>query len=100
MGNASKTKSNEIKKEKQRISTPKPLNESTVDRTYEDVSVSTMRQIIGQRLSDSKFTAPHFYVSMECEMDNLLRMRSEINSDENIKISVNDFVIKACAAAL
>merc|ERR1719203_598152 len=81
------------------VSTPKPVIISS-DRSYEDVPVSVMREIIGQRLSDSKFSAPHFYVTMECEMDKLLAMRTEINADENVKISVNDFVIKACAAAL
>jgi len=70
------------------------------DRSYEDIAVSAMREIIGKRLSESKFSAPHFYVTMECEMDSLLRARQEMNADEDIKISVNDFVIKACAAAL
>merc|ERR1719203_1619107 len=81
------------------VSTPKPVIISS-DRSFEDVPVSVMREIIGQRLSDSKFSAPHFYVTMECEMDKLMAMRAEINSDENVKISVNDFVIKACASAL
>merc|ERR1712048_924215 len=68
---------------------------------YEDVPISVMREIIGQRLCESKFSAPHFYVTMECAMDALMAMRAEINSEEkNVKISVNDFVIKACALAL
>merc|ERR1712228_1025610 len=96
---ASQSQPIESKQQKQSVSTPKPVVLSS-DRSYEDVPVSVMGEIIGQRLSDSKFTAPHFYVSMECEMDALMAMRSEINSDENVKISVNDFVIKACAAAL
>jgi len=80
-------------------STPKPVVLSG-DRSYEDVPISVMREIIGQRLCESKFSAPHFYVTMECEMDKLMAMRAEINADEKIKISVNDFVIKACAMAL
>jgi len=83
----------------QSIPTPKPVT-ICGDRSYEDVPVSVMREIIGQRLCESKFSAPHFYVTMECEMDKLLAMRAEINADENMKISVNDFVIKACAMAL
>merc|ERR1719410_3237807 len=101
-----KTKSTQTQKSstkqqsKQSVSaSPKPVIISS-DRSYEDVPISVMREIIGQRLSDSKFSAPHFYVTMECEMDKLMAMRAEINSDENVKISVNDFVIKACAAAL
>ena len=52
--------------------------------------------------SESKFTSPHFYVTMECSMDSLIRMRTEMNEglEKNDRISVNDFVIKACGAAL
>eukprot|EP01083_Nonionella_stella_P275460 935462_1 len=73
---------------------------SSNDRSYEDIAVSVMREIIGQRLSESKFTSPHFYVTMECLMDNLIAIREECNMDEDNKISINDFIIKACAYAL
>jgi len=84
------------------IATPaKPVTLSG-DRTYEDIPVSAMREIIGKRLSESMFTSPHFYVTMECMMDSLMAMRAEINSGEEKQdfISVNDFIIKACGAAL
>jgi len=80
---------------------PKPVAISG-DRSFEDVPVSAMREIIAKRLSESMFSAPHFYVAMECAMDSLMRMRAEINAGESKEnsISVNDFIIKAAAAAL
>merc|ERR1712223_1428643 len=82
-------------------SAPKPVTLSG-ERTFEDVPVSAMREIIGKRLSESMFTSPHFYVTMECTMDSLMRMRAEMNAGESKEnsISVNDFIIKACGAAL
>merc|ERR1712087_890664 len=58
--------------------------------------------IIGSRLSESMLTSPHFYVTMECAMDSLIRMRAEMNDGEEKAnaISVNDFIIKAVGAAL
>jgi pyruvate dehydrogenase E2 component (dihydrolipoamide acetyltransferase) len=62
---------------------------------------SNMRKVIARRLSQSTQTIPHFYVTMDCDIDALLALRKEINgSDESLKISVNDFVIRACALAL
>eukprot|EP01083_Nonionella_stella_P312607 1118753_1 len=81
------------------VAVPKPVMLSG-ERTYEDIPVSVMREIIGARLSESKFTSPHFYVTQECVMDSLVQMRQEMNDGETVKISVNDFVVKACAAAL
>merc|ERR1711879_607350 len=66
------------------IATPaKPVTLSG-DRTYEDIPVSAMREIIGKRLSESMFTSPHFYVTMECLMDSLMASRAEINAGEEI----------------
>lgn len=70
-------------------------------REIEKIPISTMRQVIANRLTESKNTAPHFYLTIECEIDKLIEMRKDINMNNNInKISVNDFIIKACALAL
>jgi pyruvate dehydrogenase E2 component (dihydrolipoamide acetyltransferase) len=62
---------------------------------------TTMRKVIAQRLTLSKQTIPHFYVTVDCEIDRLLDLRAELNAlDESLKLSVNDFVIKATALAL
>ena len=62
---------------------------------------STMRKVIAQRLTQSKQTVPHFYATVDCEIDRLLDLRAELNAlDETMKLSVNDFVIKATALAL
>lgn len=69
--------------------------------SYVDVSLSNMRKVIAKRLTESKQNTPHFYLSVECNMDKLLDLRAQINeSIENVKISVNDFIIKAFATAL
>ncbi len=67
---------------------------------YEDVPNSQMRKTIARRLAESKFTAPHFYLKMEINMDNALIARKQLNEISDVKISVNDFVIKAVALAL
>ena len=60
-----------------------------------------MRKVIARRLVESKREAPHFYLTIDCNIDRLLRLRQEINAKrEKDKISVNDFVIEACALAL
>jgi pyruvate dehydrogenase E2 component (dihydrolipoamide acetyltransferase) len=62
---------------------------------------SNMRKVIARRLSESTQTVPHFYVTMDCDIDALLDIRKEINdTDETLKVSVNDFVIRACGLAL
>ncbi|MFQ5776044.1 MAG: pyruvate dehydrogenase complex dihydrolipoamide acetyltransferase [Kiloniellaceae bacterium] len=68
---------------------------------YEQQPLSTMRKTIARRLSEAKQTVPHFYLTVECEIDELLSVRKELNGRfEDLKISVNDFVIRACALAL
>ena len=59
-----------------------------------------MRKTIGKRLSESKFTAPHFYITMEINMDKAIEARKSMNEFSPVKISFNDLVIKAVAAAL
>ena len=67
---------------------------------YEDKPLSQMRKTIARRLSESKFTAPHFYLTMEIDMDNVVEMRPRLNELSPVKISFNDIVIKAAAVAL
>jgi pyruvate dehydrogenase E2 component (dihydrolipoamide acetyltransferase) len=76
---------------------------SVPDGTYTDIPLSNMRLIIAKRLLLSKQTIPHYYLSVDIEMDKVLKLRKELNqllAKENVKISVNDFVIKASALSL
>ena len=67
----------------------------------EVVKLSAMRRVIAERMTESKTTVPHFYLSVDCEIDELLKVRAEINQRiAPAKISVNDIVIRACALAL
>lgn len=69
--------------------------------TSEVVKLSTMRKVIAQRMTESKTQVPHFYLTMDCELDELLKIRKALNAaQEDVKISVNDFVIRACAMGL
>lgn len=67
---------------------------------FEEVMVSQMRKTIARRLSESKFSAPHFYLTMDIDMDEVVKARERVNQITSIKISYNDFVVKAAAAAL
>ncbi len=67
---------------------------------YEAQPVSGMRKTIAARLSESKQTIPHFYLTVDCRIDGLLAARKQMNADGAYKLSVNDFVIKAVAASL
>ncbi len=66
----------------------------------EEIKNSQMRKIIAKRLSESIFTAPHFYLTIEVAMDEAMKSRNVINSIPDTKVSFNDMVIKACAMAL
>ncbi len=68
--------------------------------SFEEVAVSQMRKAIARRLSESMYTAPHFYLTMEINMDKAMEARKSINEVSPIKISFNDMVIKAVAASL
>lgn len=69
--------------------------------TSEIVKLSTMRKVIAQRMAESKAQVPHFYLTVDCEIDELLKVRKALNAaQEDVKISVNDFVIRACAMGL
>jgi pyruvate dehydrogenase E2 component (dihydrolipoamide acetyltransferase) len=72
----------------------------TNDESFEDVQNSQMRKAIARRLKESKFSAPHYYLSVEFEMDNAIAFRQQYNSLPDTKISFNDIIVKACAIAL
>ncbi|TWO31761.1 pyruvate dehydrogenase complex dihydrolipoamide acetyltransferase [Seonamhaeicola sediminis] len=67
---------------------------------YEDVPNSQMRKAIAKSLTKSKFSAPHYYLAVEFDMDNAITFRKQFNSIPDTKISFNDIVVKACALAL
>jgi pyruvate dehydrogenase E2 component (dihydrolipoamide acetyltransferase) len=67
---------------------------------YEEKPVSQMRKTIARRLGESKFSAPHFYLTVEINMDNAIKVRKRLNEVAPTKISFNDLVVKACAVAL
>ena len=75
---------------------PKTIGEESFD----EVPISQMRKTISKRLSESKFSSPHFYITMEINMDNCIKGRKKINETSEVKISFNDIIIKATAAAL
>ncbi|MBN8862019.1 MAG: pyruvate dehydrogenase complex dihydrolipoamide acetyltransferase [Sphingobacteriales bacterium] len=68
--------------------------------SFDEVPVSQMRKVIAKRLAESKFTAPHFYLTMSIDMDAAVASRARLNEVSKIKISFNDMVLKACAVAL
>jgi pyruvate dehydrogenase E2 component (dihydrolipoamide acetyltransferase) len=67
---------------------------------YEDVVNNNMRKVIAKRLTASKREVPHFYTSMEVELDNILKLRKTLAAKHDVKISVNDLIIRASALAL
>ncbi|MEC8323222.1 MAG: 2-oxo acid dehydrogenase subunit E2, partial [Bacteroidota bacterium] len=67
---------------------------------FDEVNHSQMRKVIAKRLGESKFSAPHYYLAVEFDMDNTIAFRKQYNSIPETKISFNDIVIKACALAL
>jgi pyruvate dehydrogenase E2 component (dihydrolipoamide acetyltransferase) len=70
------------------------------EESFEDITNSQMRKVIAKRLGESKFTAPHYYLTIELDMDNAIASRKTINSLPETKVSFNDMVVKACAMAL
>ena len=81
---------------KPEISLPSVVGEER----FEEVAVSQMRKTIARRLAESKFTAPHFYLTMEINMDKAMEARKSLNEISPVKISFNDMVVKATAAAI
>jgi len=68
--------------------------------TFEDMPNNNMRKVIAKRLTQSKQEVPHFYTSMEVELDNVLALRKKLVANHDIKVSVNDVIIRCCALAL
>ncbi|MFP4275472.1 MAG: pyruvate dehydrogenase complex dihydrolipoamide acetyltransferase [Paracoccaceae bacterium] len=93
---------------KQPAKQPEGLSPDTVLRMYEDreteeVALDGMRRTVAQRLTEAKQTIPHFYLRREIRMDALMAFRKDLNAQlesRGVKLSVNDFIIKACANAL
>jgi len=67
---------------------------------YTDIPNNQIRNVIAKRLGESKFSAPHFYLTMEINMDNAMSFRTQLNELSPVKVSFNDIVVKACALAL
>ncbi len=85
--------------------TAAPVVEIAGMPAYIEIPHTSMRKIIARRLTEAKRNAPHFYLTVDCEIDELLKVRKELNGrspegDQGYKISVNDFVIRAAALAL
>ncbi len=77
------------------------LSSGTRTESPEIVEVSNMRQVIAQRLTESKQNVPHFYLTVDCQVDKLISLKNEINSaDENDKVTINDLIIKAVAFSM
>src|SRR5688572_28056652 len=79
---------------------PQPIQAPSGEVSFEDVPVSQMRKIIAKRLAESKFTSPHFYLTITVDMDNAVASRTRLNEVSPVKISFNDIVLKASAVAL
>ena len=77
-----------------------PLPTIDSQGSFEDVKNNNMRKIIARRLTESKSQVPHYYVSMEIELDNILALRKTLVNNHNVKISVNDLIIRSSALAL
>ena len=86
--------------------TPKPAAPAAAAAPFEPefelLALSSMRKTVARRLSESKRTVPHFYLTVDCDIDRLLELRKELNgrAEEGVKLSVNDMIIKAAALAL
>jgi len=95
-----------IKKDIENYSSQSSVASSSVAATvsgvesFHEVNVSQMRKTIASRLAESKFSAPHFYLTVEINMDNAVAAREHMNSISEVKISMNDLVVKAAAASL
>jgi pyruvate dehydrogenase E2 component (dihydrolipoamide acetyltransferase) len=82
------------------VETAISIPQSVGEEKYDEVPLTQMRKTIAKRLAQSKFTAPHFYVTMEIVMDKAIEARKSLNEISPVKISFNDIVIKAVAAAI
>jgi pyruvate dehydrogenase E2 component (dihydrolipoamide acetyltransferase) len=79
---------------------PAVTSGGTQTESYTDETISQMRKTIARRLAESKFTAPHFYLTISLDMDNAIEARKTMNATGDVKISFNDMVVKSVAMAL
>lgn len=79
---------------------PAAASGAAMSESFVDEPISQMRKTIARRLGESKFTAPHFYLTISLDMDNAIAARKSMNSNEGVKVSFNDMVIKAVSMAL
>ncbi len=93
---ATATAKEEAPKESKQATVYQPVGEET----FEEVKNSQMRKVIAKRLAESKFSAPHYYLNVEVNMDNAIASRKQINAIPDVKVSFNDLVVKASAMAL
>mgnify|MGYP001199374113 FL=1 len=84
-------------KDRKVISQPTYLKSS---ESFDEIENSQMRKVIARRLTESKFSAPHYYLSVEFDMNNTIAFREQYNTLPDTKISYNDIVVKACAISL
>lgn len=89
-----------VKADLENISTVQKNVLRQTEPSYTDLKVSLMRKTVAKRLTESKNTVPHFYLTIDCEIDALLAARKQLNADDTYRISVNDLIIKACAQTL
>jgi pyruvate dehydrogenase E2 component (dihydrolipoamide acetyltransferase) len=92
-----------VRRDLDRLPAPEPVAVSTPAEQqtgFTDIPLTGMRKAIARRLTESKTTVPHFYVTAECRVDALLDLRKSVNEAGTVKVSVNDFVLKAVAGAL
>ncbi|HVQ51915.1 MAG TPA: dihydrolipoamide acetyltransferase family protein, partial [Mycobacterium sp.] len=83
------------------VRAPAPVAQSPNQGTgFTDIPLTGMRRAIARRLTESKTTVPHFYVTADCRVDALLELRRTVNAAATVKVSLNDFVLKAVAGAL
>ncbi len=95
-----KAKPDEAPAKEEEAKEAKPAVTGTSLREDKEIKVSQMRKTIGKRLSESKFTSPHFYETIDIDMKRAIEVRVSLNEISDVKISFNDLVVKACAVAL
>lgn len=97
---AEKTVAVDEKSAEAKTTAPAPVYVPVGEESVEEVKNSQMRKVIAKRLAESKYSAPHYYLTIEVDMDNAKASREHINNLPDTKVSFNDMVVKACAIAL
>ena len=90
----------QAKKENKQALAFQPFEQGATDKADETIPVSQMRKVIARRLGESKFSAPHFYLTIAVDMEQAMSARKSLNEISPTRISYNDLVVKACAFAL